>query len=82
MLKSELIHSGVDDLYDVLSKRHSVPTMVLFIHNELNSMTIKSKKGRAYFEKDFFKIVGVYDSKITKEELQEDIDIVKKILKI
>ena len=82
MLKTELIHYGIDDLYEVLAKRHSVPTMVIFIHNELNSMTIRSKKGRTYFEKFFLGVVGVYDSKITKKELQEDIDTTKQILKI
>ena len=82
MLKTELIHYGIEDLHEVLAKRHSVPTLVLFIHDELNSMTIRSKRGRAYFEKFFLGVVGVYDSKITKKELREDIEATKKILKI
>lgn len=80
--KTELFHPSVNDLYEVISKRSAIATLVLFIGSELNSISLRTKRGKDYFNKFTFGVVGVYDNRIAKYELEDDVEETKRILRI
>lgn len=81
-MATEMIHHGIDDLYEVISRRNAIATVVVFIGTELSSFTASSVRGKKAFNNFLLGVVGVYDKKIMKKELEEDMRKTMEILHI